>query len=134
MTRLTELEGIGEAYAAKLEMAGIISTDSLLERACARHGRKDVAKLTGISEKLIGRWVNRADLFRIRGVSSEYADLLEFAGVDTVLELAQRCPDNLQAKMVEINAVKQLVRQVPSISEVEDWVIQAQNLPRRISH
>lgn len=79
-------------------------------------------------------WVNRADLSRIKGVSTQYADLLEAAGVDTVPELAQRNAENLQAKMVEVNADKHLVRQVPGATTVMDWVAQAKALPRVITH
>ncbi len=127
MTKLSVIEGIGEAYAAKLEEAGINSIEALLETCCEKKGRKAIAEQTGISEKLILNWVNRADLARIKGVSTQYADLLECAGVDTVPELAQRKPENLQAKMAEVNAEKKLVRKVPSVSQVEQWVAQAKN-------
>ncbi len=134
MTHLSAIEGIGEAYAAKLEQAGINSIEALLEACCEKKGRKTIAEQTGISEKLILNWVNRADLARIKGVSTQYADLLECAGVDTVPELAQRKPENLQAKMAEVNEEKNLVRKVPSVSQVEDWVAQAKALPRVIKH
>ena len=103
MAKLSEIEGIGAAYSEKLEGAGITSLENLLKKCCEKKGRKELAEKSGISEKLILNWVNRADLTRIKGVSTQYADLLECAGVDTVPELAQRNPDNLQAKMVEVN-------------------------------
>ena len=134
MTKLADIEGIGETYAAKLEAAGLTSIENLLEVCCERKGRKDIAEKSGISEKLILGWANRADLARIKGVSTQYADLLECAGVDTVPELAQRNAENLHAKMAEVNEEKNLVRQVPSVSQVEDWVAQAKDLPRVITH
>jgi predicted flap endonuclease-1-like 5' DNA nuclease len=134
MTKLADIEGIGEAYAAKLEAAGLTSIENLLEVCCERKGRKDIAEKSGISEKLILGWANRADLARIKGVSTQYADLLECAGVDTVPELAQRNAENLHNKMAEVNEEKNLVRQVPSASQVEDWVAQAKDLPRVITH
>lgn len=134
MSKLSEIEGIGEAYSAKLAEAGINSIDSLLKSCCEKKGRKETAEKTGISEKLILNWVNRADLARIKGVSTQYADLLEAAGVDTVPELAQRNAENLQAKMAEVNEEKNLVRKVPTVSQVEDWVSQAKELPRVINH
>jgi predicted flap endonuclease-1-like 5' DNA nuclease len=134
MTKLSEIEGIGEAYSAKLTDAGITSIENLLESCCEKKGRKELAEKTGISEKLVLNWVNRADLARIKGVSTQYADLLECAGVDTIPELAQRNAENLQAKMVEVNEEKNLVRQVPSASQVEAWVTQAKLLPRVINH
>ena len=134
MTKLVDIEGIGETYAAKLENAGITSLENLLEVCCEKKGRKDIAEKSGINEKLVLNWVNRADLSRIKGVSTQYADLLECAGIDTVPELAQRNAINLQAKMAEVNEEKNLIRQVPSASQVEDWVAQAKELPRIITH
>ena len=134
MTKLSEIEGIGGTYAAKLEGAGISSIENLLKACCEKKGRKEICEKADISEKLILSWVNRADLTRINGVSTQYADLLECAGVDTVPELAQRKPENLHVKMSEVNEVKNLVRKVPALSQVQDWVAQAKNLPRVVCH
>lgn len=134
MTALADIEGIGPAYAEKLTAAGLTSVENLLEVCCTKKGRKDIADKSGLSEKLILGWANRADLTRIKGVSTQYADLLECAGVDTVPELAQRNATNLQEKMAEVNEEKNLVRKVPAQSQVEDWVAQAKELPRKITH
>jgi predicted flap endonuclease-1-like 5' DNA nuclease len=134
MAKLAAIEGIGEAYAAKLEAAGITSLEDFLKKCADKKGRKAMAEKTGISEKLILNWVNRADLARVKGVSTQYADLLEAAGVDSVPELAQRNSDNLQAKMAEVNEAKKLVRKVPTTSQVADWVAQAKELPRVVTH
>lgn len=134
MSKLSEIEGIGEAYAAKLEAAGITSLENLLETCCDKKGRKEIAEKSGVGEKQLLTWVNRADLSRIKGVSTQYADLLKWAGVDTVPELAQRNAENLQSKMAEVNEEKHLVRKVPVTSQVQDWVEQAKALPRVISH
>lgn len=134
MAKLSEIEGIGEAYSTKLEEAGITSLENLLKTCCEKKGRKELAEKSGISEKLILGWVNRADLARVKGISTQYADLLKVAGVDTIPELAQRKPDNLQVKMAEINEEKNLVRKIPTTSQVEDWVNQAKELPRVITH
>lgn len=134
MTTLAKIEGIGEKYAAKLQEAGVNTLEGLLERGKTPQGRKALSEATGISEKLILEWVNLADLFRIKGIGEEYSDLLEEAGVDTVMELAQRNPENLLAKMTEINEQKKLVRRLPVLSQVQDWVEQAKNLPRVIEY
>ncbi len=134
MAKLEEVEGIGPAYAEKLRAAGIPHMGALLKKGSTPKGRKEIAEKSEISEKLILEWVNHVDLFRIKGVGSEYSDLLEEAGVDTVPELAQRRPDNLHAKMVEVNAEKELVRQLPSQKMVESWVAQAKALPRVIEY
>jgi predicted flap endonuclease-1-like 5' DNA nuclease len=134
MANLLDVEGIGPVNADKLKKAGVGSTDSLLSMGGTAAGRKDLAKNSGISEKLILEWVNHVDLFRVKGVGEEYADLLEEAGVDTVVELAKRKADNLLAKMVEVNDKKNLVNKMPALSQVEDWVAQAKKLPRAVSY
>lgn len=134
MTKLSEIEGIGDAFSEKLTNEGITSLENLLETCCEKKSRKDLADKSGISEKLILNWVNRADLSRIKGISTQYADLLECAGVDSVPELAQRKPENLHAKMLEVNEENNLVRKVPAISMIEDWVSQAKDLPRVVCH
>lgn len=134
MTKLIEIEGIGPKYAEKLEKAGIASINALLEKGKTPKGRKEIAEASGISEDLILQWVNHADLFRIKGVGPEYADLLEAAGVDTVAELAQRKAENLHQKLAEVNEAKQLVRKLPSVEQVQDWIAQAKSLPRAISY
>jgi predicted flap endonuclease-1-like 5' DNA nuclease len=134
MAKLSAIEGIGEKFSVKLAAAGIRSLENLLQICSKKNERKKLAQETGISEKLILNWVNRADLARIKGVGTQYADLLEVAGVDTVPELAQRKPENLHAKMLEINEKKKLVRKTPTIAQVQDWVTQAKALPRVITH
>ena len=134
MAKLIYIEGVGEIYAQKLKDAGVKSTDALVKIGATPKGRKTIAEKSGISEKLILEWVNHVDLFRIKGVGEEYADLLEEAGVDTVPELAQRNPANLLEKMVEVNAQKKLVRRLPVLSQVESWVAQAKKLPRVLEY
>lgn len=134
MAKIEKVEGIGVAYAEKLRAIGINTTDALLKEGGTSKGRHSIAEKTGISDKLVLEWVNHVDLFRVKGVGEEYADLLEEAGVDTVVELATRNPANLHEKMVAVNDEKHLVRQLPSASQVEGWVAQAKELPRAITY
>lgn len=134
MTPLTDVEGIGEAFAGSLERAGVKNLEALLAQGATPTGRQDLAQRTGISAKLLLQWVNHADLYRIKGIGSEYADLLEACGVDTVPELAQRVPANLCSALAATNETKKLVRRLPVLSQVEDWVAQAKQLPRIISY
>jgi uncharacterized membrane protein len=131
---LAYIEGIGKVYSKKLHTAGITNVDELLEKGSTPKGRKEIIKATGISEKRLLRWVNMADLYRVQSIGKEYADLLEAAGVDTVPELAQRAPASLLEKMTAANAQKKLVRRLPTISQVENWVAQAKSLPRVITY
>jgi predicted flap endonuclease-1-like 5' DNA nuclease len=134
MAKLIDVEGIGETYAKKLQKAGVTSTSTLLEKGASSAGRKDIAEKSGIGEHLILEWVNRIDLYRIKGVGSEYSDLLEVSGVDTVIELGKRNAANLYKKIVEVNEAKNKVRKLPTLAQVEDWIAQAKTLPRVISY
>lgn len=134
MSSITTIEGVGPAYAEKLKAAGISTTNALLKAGSEPAGRKAIAAQTGISDTLILKWVNHSDLFRIKGIGGEYAELLEAAGVDTVVELSNRNAGNLFAKMQETNNAKQLVRKLPSEKQVEVWVNQAKELPRGIHY
>lgn len=132
--KIEEIEGIGPAYAGKLALANISTTDDLLKLCCAADGRKATAEKTGIRESLLLEWTNMADLMRISGVGPEYSELLEAAGVDTVKELRNRNAENLAAKMAEVNESKKLTRNVPSQKVVSTWVDQAKSLDPLITH
>jgi predicted flap endonuclease-1-like 5' DNA nuclease len=132
MAKVETIEGIGPVYAGKLRAAGVRTVAGLLRAGATPEGRKDLAQNAGIGDEYILDWVNRADLMRIRGIGEEYSDLLEKAGVDSVVELARRVPDHLLAKMLEVNEEKRLVRRVPSRSMVTSWVQQAKVLPRAV--
>lgn len=134
MAKLVDIEGIGATYADKLKACGVSTQEQLLSKGSTPAGRKSLIKESGVSDKLVLKWINRADLARIKGVGGEYADLLECAGVDTVPELAQRKAANLHRKMVEVNEAKKLVRSMPSESTVQKWVTQAKSTPRAIHY
>ncbi|NPA89838.1 MAG: DUF4332 domain-containing protein [Chloroflexi bacterium] len=134
MASVRKIEGIGKVYADKLKEAGITTVESLLEAVATEKGRKELAEKIGVSTKQILEWANRADLMRIKGVGEEFSDLLEAAGVDTVVELARRNADNLYQKLVEVNAEKKLVRRLPTRKQVQDWIEQAKELPRVITY
>ena len=126
--KIDQIEGIGGAYAEKLNQVGINTTEELLNKCAKPAGRSALAEATGISPKLILKWANHADLFRIKGVAGQFAELLEASGVDTVKEFRHRVAANLQPKMVEVNNVKNLCNRVPSVSELEKMIDQAKEL------
>lgn len=134
MPKLSYIEGIGPSYEAKLQSIGIKSTEAFFKLSATKKGRKDLAEKSGISEKLILEWTNHIDLLRINGVGSEYADLLEAAGVDTVVELAGRRADNLYKKICEVNEVKKIVRKLPSEKQITAWIEEAKTLPRGVEY
>ncbi|MCJ7665355.1 MAG: DUF4332 domain-containing protein [Actinobacteria bacterium] len=134
MTDIEKVEGIGPVHAKDLTKAGIHTTEDLLREGTTPASRKEIEEVTGISHKLILKWVNMVDLFRIKGVSEEYSELLEEAGVDTVPELSQRNSDHLNQMLADINGKKNLVRRLPSENEIKDWIEQAKALPRVIKY
>ncbi len=132
--KIIDIEGIGEAYAAKLKEAGVKTTDDLLTCCATKSGRRKMAEATGISEKLILKWTNHSDLFRIKGVAGQFAELLEAAGVDTIKEFRHRVPANLYAKMVAINEEKNLCNRIPSVKEIEKMVTQAKEMEPTVKY
>ncbi len=132
--KIIDIEGIGPVNAGKLSKIGIRSVESLLKKGASRKGREGIVSATGISEKLILEWVNLADLYRVKGIGSEYSDLLEEAGVDTVAELGKRVAENLLKKMIEVNAAKNLVNKMPGLKQVTSWIDQAKKLPKAVTY
>jgi len=132
--RISEIEGLGPAYIAKLKEKGITTTEALLREGATRNGRRVLAEKTGLPEKKILEFINRADLMRIRGVGKEYSDLLVGAGVDTVRELSHRRADNLLSTMNAANVEKPLVRQMPTLNRVAHWIEEAKELQPLVTY
>jgi len=133
--KMDEVEGIGPVYAEQLALAGIATADALLEQGAKPGGRAAIEKATGISGTLILKWVNRIDLMRIKGVGSEYSDLLEIAGVESPAELAQRNAANLANTFEEVVAARpDTVRRIPTEAEVARWIAEAKDLPKVVEH
>ena len=132
--KIIDIEGVGDVYAEKLTAAGINKVSELLEKCAAPKGRKELAEATGTSEKLILRWTNHADLFRINGVGPQFAELLEAAGVDTVKEFRHRVAENLQPKLVETNDAKNICNRVPAVSEIQKMIDQAKELEPKVTY
>ena len=134
MGSIDTIDGMNRADARALRKSGVRTTEKLLKRAGTRSGRRELASITGLAERQILDWVNRADLMRVKGIGEEYSDLLEAAGVDTCKELRNRNPQSLLAKMTQINAKKRLVRRLPTEVMVKRWVDHAKDLPPAVSH
>lgn len=132
--KIIDIEGVGEAYAEKLTAAGLKTVDELLERCAKASGREKLAEETGISEKLILRWTNHADLFRIKGVGPQFAELLEASGVDTVKEFRHRKAENLVVKMEEVNEKRHLTGRVPSVKELQTMIDEAATLEPMVTY
>lgn len=134
MSTITDIEGVGEISAVKLRAAGVRTTEALLARGRTPQGRRELAKMTGFSEKVILEWVNRADMFRVRGIGSQYSDLLETAGVDTVRELATRKAETLMESLAKANIEKNKVNKLPGLSRVRGWIQTAKTLRKGVEY
>ena len=134
MGSIDTIDGMNRADARALRKSGVRTTEKLLKRAGTRSGRRELASATGLTERQILDWVNRADLMRVKGIGEEYSDLLEAAGVDTCKELRNRNPQSLLTKMTQINSQKRLVRRLPTEVMVKRWVDHAKDLPPAVSH
>lgn len=133
--KIADIEGIGPVWAKKLTDAGVRTTDALLKNGGTRKARQALADKTGLATTQILEWVNRADLYRIKGVGSEYSDLLERAGVDTVVELANRNAANLSRAIKDlVGKGTRIVRRIPSDREIVSWITQAKKLPRAVEY
>ncbi len=131
---VSAIEGVGPKHSESLKVAGVVTTDQLLDLGGSKKGRAGLSAQTQISESMILKWVNMADLFRVKGVAGQFAELLEASGVDTVKELKMRNAVNLQAKMKEINEERNLTRTVPGEATVQGWIDQAKELSPAVSH
>ena len=132
--KISDIEGISPSFATKLHKANVRSVGTLLKRGAKRNGRNELSQTTGIDNTLLLKWVNMADLYRIKGIGSEYSELLEKAGVDTVKELRNRTPENLYAKIVEVNSKHTLVRVLPGLNKVKAWIKKAKKLEPMITY
>jgi predicted flap endonuclease-1-like 5' DNA nuclease len=132
--KLTSIQGIAEATEAKLNRAGINNVNDLLEEGATPTGRAEIAERSGLSEAQILKFVNYADLFRIKGIAGQTAELLEAAGVNTVAELAQRNASNLATKLSEVNDTKKLTGKVPNEKQVGEWIEAAKALPKKVTY
>lgn len=132
--KIEDIEGIGPVIGQKMRDAGIKDTDSLLENTLTPKQREELSQKVGLSTKQILKFANMVDLYRIHGIGSEFSELLQVAGVNTVLELAQRNATNLTQTLAETNEVKKLTRRVPSELEVTKWIEEAKTLPRKLEY
>ena len=134
MATIDAIAGLDPKSATRFRKARVRTTEALLKRAATRRDRKALAEATRLDEKQILVWLNRADLMRVKGIGSEYSDLLEAAGVDTIKELRRRNPASLTKKMTQINESRNLVQRLPTEGMVEGWIAHASQLDPIISY
>ena len=125
MASISAVRAIGHRDATKLRKSRVRTTDALLQQASTRRGRAEVSERTGIPPAELLRWAHQADVMRINGIGSEYADLLASAGVDTIKSLRRRNATNLMVAMTQVNSKKRLVQRLPTVEMVQGWIDEA---------
>lgn len=134
MARIDQIHSLDHRDATRLRKAGIRTTEALLKRASSRADRARLAAETDIATSDLLKWVNFADLMRIKGVGGEYAELLALCGVSTVKELRRRNATALTAKIHSLNHRKDLVKRLPTEPMVSNWIELAGNLESVVRH
>lgn len=125
MASIAAIRSISHQRATKLRKSRVRTTDSLLQQADTRKGRAEVSRRTGIPTADLLKWAQQADLMRINGIGSEYADLLAGAGVDTIRSLRRRNAANLMVAMSQVNTKRRLVQRLPTVEMVQGWIDEA---------
>jgi len=122
------IEGIGSSRGRMLRNAGIRTVDDLLRAGATRRGRQRIANEIGVSYATMHKWVYRGDLLRVRGIGRQYSELLETAGVATLTDLSTRNPRFLWQTLKLVNRERKLVRRIPPLKTIENWVHKAKFL------
>ena len=122
MASISAIRAIGHRDATRLRKARVRTTDALLQQAATRKGRADVSARTNIPTANLLAWAQQADLMRIKGIGSEYADLLGGTGVDTIKVLRRRNASNLMAAMTQVNTKRRLVQRLPTVEMIQGWI------------
>ena len=128
MASISAIRAIGHRQATKLRKSRVRTTEALLHQASSRRGRAELSERTSIPSADLLRWAHQADLMRINGIGSEYADLLAAAGVDTVKSLRRRNAANLMAMVTQVNAKRRAVQRLPTGEMVQGWIDEANEL------
>ena len=123
--KIAEIKGMPPEAHAKLQEKGITHNEHLLEHAQDPQKRNALLKHLGVNSAQLTEWTNRADLMRLKGVSTQMSNLLEECGVDSCKELQHRTVDHLHAKLHEINDAKKLAHHVPPKAQIEAWIKEA---------
>jgi len=122
MASISAIRTIGQRDATRLRKGKVRTTEALLRQASTRPGRSAVSGRTGVATSDLLRWAQQADLMRVSGIGSEYADLLAVAGVDTIKALRRRNATNLMTAMAQVNAKKRIVQRLPTVEMVQGWI------------
>ena len=131
MASIDAIEDIGAPHRPRRPAADLSSSEALLRAGATRRGRRLIAETVGVAETRVLEWVHKADLMRIKGISTRYSQLLEAVDIDSVRKLKKCRPAQLYRSLLLENSQrrKRLVGRTPSAKQVGQWVKQARRLP-----
>ena len=87
MQKIADIENIGVKFTNKLKALQIFDQNDLLQQGKKPAERARLAQQTDINLKLLSTWISEADLARIDGVGTEYAQLLVACDILCVQDL-----------------------------------------------
>lgn len=88
------IEGIGPAYASRLNAHGVITIPQLVA-VDANH----IGSLIGATPELVKQWQAMAELLRLKGVGPQSAEVLVAAGILSVKQLAAETAESVSRKV-----------------------------------
>ena len=125
--KLTEIIGLEEKHAQRLEKAGIKEVEDLL--TLSYYQIKKLARSIGVTVKALDTWQEHADLMRIQGVNPEFANAINLIGIDSVKEFAYRNAKTTVEKLKELKKENpKILSKVPTLKNIEAWISEAKNL------
>jgi hypothetical protein len=127
---LRELEGIHPGLVQAFESFNVKTTDDLIELYTDDFRKRAFEEKTGVSPSFIEKWVRRASLLRVEGVTPKLVELLAAVGVDSVAKLKSTPADELARQLTEAAGSDTAPAQppVPSATDVARWVEDSQAL------
>lgn len=129
---IEEIEGIGKNYGGKLREVGITTTQQLLNKCCDLDGRIEIANHIGIEDFVIQKWASMADLMRVSEIEGQFAELMAYAGIDSVQALGKQDVDNFFKSLSKANNDQQRVKTLPDVTTLEIMIAEAKSLPEKL--
>ena len=133
MASISAIRSIDQRDATRLRKGRVRTTEVLLREASSRPGRSAISKRTGIPTADLLAWAQQADLMRVAGIGSEYADLLGAARVETIKSLRRRNAANLMTALDQVNTKKRIVQRLPTLEMIQGWIDAASTLEPIVS-
>lgn len=118
-------DALGTEVYRLLTAHNVESLSAFLKRCESNEKLKLFARELGVSSRRVANWVSRAKLYQLRGIGKEYVALFEAAKLQSLDEIAQLSPQQIQTRLQRTNRQRKLVRRIPSIRLLSESVAHA---------